>query len=114
MLDTSTRSDDQISTQVLPVNTWSLETESPTSINISPGMSQPSSAKFLIPLYVLGPTIFIGLCVIVLVGFAVVCKIKITNQQIDNTSVRRDSDEVVDTIYETINTSSEDLGMQSR
>ena len=99
LLDTSTRSDDRISTQVLSINTWSLETESPTSINISPGTSQPSSTKFLIAVYVLGPTIFIGLCVIILVGFAVVCKMKITNQN-------RDSDEVIDTIYETINTSS--------
>ena len=47
-------------------------------------------------------------------GFAVVCKIKITNRQIGSTSVDlpRDSDEAIDTIYETINTSSEDLGIQ--
>ena len=115
MLDTSTvhvtPSDDQISTYyVLPINTLSLESESPTSITI--GTSQPSSAKFLIPIYVLSSAVFIGLCVIVLVGFAVVCKITITKRQITSMSVRRDSNEVVDTIYETINTSNEDLGIQ--
>jgi hypothetical protein len=89
-------------------------TESPTSINI--GTTQPSS-KFLIPVYVLASIVAIGLCVIV--GFAVVCKIKITKQQIDGTSadLQRDSDvnreyydEIVDTIYETI--SDNFLGMQ--
>jgi hypothetical protein len=50
------------------------------------------------------------------VGFAVVCKIKITKRQVDctNADLCRDSHEIAesDTIYETINTSSEDLGMQ--
>jgi hypothetical protein len=108
-------SDDQITTQVLPINTLNLGTDSPTSINIGIGTTQPSS-KFLIPVYVLASVIFIGLCVVV--GFAVVCKIKITKRQSDGTSAdlqreSRENYEIAEPIiYETINTSSEDLGMQ--
>ena len=109
-IDTST--DDQSSTQELPVNTLNLETELPTSINI--GTARPSS-KFLIPISVLGSVITIILCVIL--GFVVVCKIKIMNStsRDSQTDINREYSEIVDTIYETIKTPSDDLadlGMQ--
>ena len=114
IIDTNTGSDGLISTQVLPINTWNVKTESPTSIDI--GTAQPS--KLLIPLYVLGSIIVIVLCV--LLGFAVVCKIKIINRQADSTNVdlqretnsNREYCEIADTIYETISDNLADLGMQ--
>ena len=116
IIDTNTGSDGLISTQVLHINTWNVKTESPKSIGF--GTAQPLS-KLLIPLYVLGSIIVIVLCV--LLGFAVVCKIKITNRQADNTNVdlqretsnsNREYCEIADTIYESISDNLADLGMQ--
>lgn len=108
-------SDGWNSTQVLPINTWNAKTESLTSIDI--GTAQPLS-KLLIPFYVLGSIIVVVLCV--LLGFAVVCKIKIKNRQADSTNIdlqretnsNREYCEIADTIYETINDNVADLGMQ--
>ena len=117
MIDTNTGSDGRISTQVLPINTWNIKTESPTSIDF--GTAQPSS-KLLIPLYVLGSVIVIVLCV--LLGFAVVCKTKVINQQAGSTNIdlqretnsNREYCEIADTIYESISDNLADLGMQVR
>ena len=115
---TSARSDDRVSTQVLPVDTLNPETKSPTSIQKT---TQPS-LKFLIPVYVLASIIIVCLCVVV--GLAVVCKVYYTKHraeslrevEIGDSDANREYYEIVaDTIYETINTTSDDLddlGMQ--
>ena len=104
----STRSDDRFSEQT-PIDTMNhLKTESPTSIKAT-----TSSNRFLIPIYILASVIFIGLCVVV--GLAVVCKVKVMIQKWQagstvetnshrNSDVNREYYEIVDTIYETINT----------
>ena len=109
---TSARSDDWVSTQVLPVDTLNPETESPTSIQKTTQLS----LKFLIPVYVLASIIIVCLCVVV--GLAVVCKIytkhraeSLREVEIGDSDANREYYEIVaDTIYETINTTTDDLG----
>ena len=112
---TSTRSDDRFNTQT-PIDT--LETESPTSIKAT-----TSSNNSLIPIYALASVIIIGLCIVVGLAAAVVCRVKVMNLQRNSTvetdscrvsDVNREYYEIVDTIYETINTSDDlaNFGMQ--
>ena len=112
---TSARSDDRIGTQVLPVDTLNPEIKSPTSIQKT---TQPS-LKFLIPVYVLASIIIVCLCVVV--GLAVVRKVYYTKLRAEplrevemgDSDANREyyeSQIVADTIYETINTTTDDLG----
>ena len=86
----STRADDQFSTQT-PIDTSNhLKTGSPTTINTT-----TSSNNFLIPIYVLVSVIITGLCVVVGVAAAVVCRVKVMKRQ-RNSTVETDSCRVSD------------------
>ena len=114
----STRSDGWFSTQT-PMDTLNrLETESSTSIKAT-----TSSNNSLILIYALASVIIIGLCIVVGLAAAVVCRVKVMKRQRNSTvetdscrvsDVNQEYYEIVDTIYETINTSDDlaNFGMQ--